>query len=500
MVAGKHARAPALLKSHKYPIGTGKLFGGAYLNNIQFKPMIPNFFKLTILCYVIAALYACKEGNQSTETTPVPPADNTTASVDTQVVLTVGTERFTAFEMQKHVKMFKQKFYQLNHSEPTEADIKNWVKEFTDRAFVLADARAKGYYIRKDVNDEVEATAMLMIGQAHGLLEKKLTADVSGVVPGQAGTRDAQTALINNYRSKINNAAQVKLNKPAIIWLQSVIDKDKQKNTLRTEALKGNLDKELAAYRTPEGKPQIIQVKDLVAFYNTLPIRRYLNDTAVVSDYLKQLAINSYIKNDAEKMGVTTDPEFKLNKKSYTDGVVYQKYVTDNLGTNRGVTEADLLKVYASVKQTLSHPTDIVYSLYTFNNAPNAYKALGKLRMVQADSSISLNALSQKRHIKFNKNDTHLPDTLKKAIYSAAPGRPVPPVETNGYFTVIFIESASGSEPYKPDEIKPYLTSRAMEQKELAYNAQKATQLKSLKVKNNVNVKDLAGTRLTSSL
>ncbi len=458
------------------------------------------FFKLTTLFYIIVTLYACKEGSQSSEATPGAAPGNSAVNVDTTVVLSVGTERFTAFEIEKQVKMFKQKFYQLNHREATEADVKNWVKEFTDRAFVLADARAKGYYKRKDVNDEVEATAMLMISQANGLLEKKLTAQVSAVVPGQAGTREAQTALIKNYHSKISNAAQVKLNKPAIIWMQSVIDKDKQKNTLHTEALKDNLDKELAAYSNPDGKGEIIHVKDLIAFYNTLPLRRHLNDTSVVSDYLKQMAVNTYIKKDAEKMGVTTDPEFKLNKKGYTDGVVYQKYVSENLGPNRGVTEADLLKVYASVKQTLNHATDIVYSLYTFNNAPNAYKALGQLRMIQTDSSINLNALSQKRHIKFNKNDTHLPDTLKNVIYRATPGRPLPPVETDGYFTVIFVESASGSEPYKPQEVKPYLASLAMEQKELAYNAQKAAELKNLKVKNNINIKSLAGSRLISSL
>jgi hypothetical protein len=200
-------------------------------------------------------------------------------------------------------------------------------------------------------------------------------------------------------------------------------------------------------------------------------------------------------------MGLLTDPEFRLNKINFTNNVVYQKYMEDQLGADRGVTETDIMNIYASVKQRMTHPANIVYSIYTFSNAPTAYKALSLFNRYPGDSSINVNSLSQKKHIKFDKNQSHLPDTLKKMIYRGRPGQPLPPVETDGYFTVLMIESATGSEIFPATEIRPYLMARAKERRELNYCNKKANELsKSLKAENNINLNMLTGSGLTASL
>jgi hypothetical protein len=117
------------------------------------------------------------------------------------------------------------------------------------------------------------------------------------------------------------------------------------------------------------------------------------------------------------------------------------------------------------------------------------------------DTTVNLNSLSQKRHIKFDKNQNHLPDTLRKMIYRGSPGQPLPPIETDGYFTVLMIESATGSEPFSANEIRPYLVARAKEQRELDYCSKRASELsKSLQVENNININILTDTRVTTSL
>lgn len=465
------------------------------------KPYISN---LAILICVVLCFNSCKEKTASeTEITQTEalssPGDS---KVDTKVVLQVGSGQFTVFEVEKNFKIFKQKFVQNNHREPAEDDIKAWVKEFTERAYVLADAKAKGYYDRTDVKNEVESTATLMITQPHGLLEKKLTMKATPLVAtNPADVQKERMALVNEYHTKVNNSASVKLDKPAIAWLQTVFNKDKKKNEVKKEALADDLAKPLATYRAPDGETKVISVEQFMNYYNNLPLRRYLNDTTVITGYLHQIAANTYIEKDAEKMGITNDPEFRLNKKNYTDNVVYQKYMAEQLGSDRGVTESDIIDIYSSVKQIMTHPTNIVYSIYTFSNPPNAYKALGLLRMHPNDTTVNLNSLSQKRHIRFDKNQSQLPDTLKKMLYRGAPGQPLPPVETNGYYTVLMIESATGSEPFKANEIRPYLVARAREKRELNYASKKAAGLsKNLKAENAININMFTASKLTSSL
>jgi len=456
-----------------------------------------------ILICAFLCFNSCKEKPQSeTETTPTSSVGSPTNKVDTKIILEVGNEQFSAFEVEKNFRNFKQKFFQSNRREPGEADIKAWIKGFTERAYVLADARKKGYYKRPDIQQIVENTAMFMLSQPHGILEQKLRGQATQVgVPNTTQSENEKKAIVGNYYLKTSKAASIIPDKSAIVLLWTTIYKNEKLHEIKKEDVANILVKNLATYRTPDGSAANISVSRLMNFYNSLPLKRYLEDTASINTYVQQIAINEYIKKDAQEMGLLNDPEFRLNKKNFTDNTVYQKYMEDQLGANRGVTENDIMNAYASVKQMMTHATNIIYSIYTFSNPPNAYKAIGLLRMHPGDTTVNLNSLSQKRHIKFDKNQSHLPDTLKKMIYRGAPGQPLPPVETNGYFTVLMIESATGSEPFTANEIRPYLIARAKERRELDYNNKKANELsKNLKAENNIDIRMLMGAGLTASL
>lgn len=449
------------------------------------------------------SLYACNNDNKPEKIEPAINTANTAAekNINTQIALTVGSRQFSVFELQKNYKIFKQRFLQNNQREPGEADVKTWIKEFIERAYVLEDANKKGYYNRDDVQNSVESMAMLMLSQPTGLLEQKLTAQVAPQMPAEKSSAGSQkAAIVNEYYAKINKSAAFDPDKSAILWLQNVINKYKQKNAIRKDDIAAVLNKKLATYRALDGSTKTISMEGFMNYYNNLPLRRYLTDTAAITSYLHQISTDSYIRKDAEQMGLLTDPEFRLNKINFTNNVVYQKYMEDQLGADRGVTENDIMNVYASVKQRMTHPVNIVYSIYTFSNAPTAYKALSLFNRYPGDTSINLNSLSQKKHIKFDRDQSRLPDTLKKMIYRGRPGQPLPPVETNGYFTVLMIESATGSEIFTANEIRPYLVTRAKERRELNYCGKKANELsRTLKADNNIDLKMLTGSRLTAS-
>ncbi len=458
--------------------------------------------KIIIALFCVIGIYSCKEKSADTTSQTTVKNEAVNNKVNQTVVLTVGNERFTVFELEKNFKIFKQKFMQNQRREPVEADIKAWITEFVERAYVLADAREKGYYNKPDIQQIVENTAMFMLSQPHGILEQKLLAQVAPVGVAHTGqSENKKMAAVGNYHLKISKAASIIPNKSAIALLWAKIIKNEKLHEIKKEDVANILDKKLATYRSPDGKAGNISVSRFMTVYNSLPLKRYLEDTASINMYVQQIAANEYIKKDAQEMGLLNDPEFRLNKKNFTDNVVYKRYMEDHLGADRGVTENDIMNTYASVKQGMTHPSNIIYSIYTFSNPPNAYKALGLLRMRAGDTTVNLNSLSQKRHIKFDKYKSQLPDTLKKMIYRGAPGQPLPPVETNGYYTVLMIESATGSEPFAANEIRSYLVARAKERRELDYSSKKANELsKNLNADNNIDISMLLRPGLTASL
>lgn len=469
-----------------------------------FTMMKPYILTLFIFICAVLSLNSCKDKSPlETETIQTSSANSPASkNVDTTVVLKIGNERFTVFELEKNFKLFKQRFMQNQRRGPVEADIKAWITEFVERAYVLADAREKGYYKRPDIQQIVESTSMLMLSQPHGIFEQKMLESATPGVPGmKISEREKKMAAIANYNLKINKSAAVITDKAAIDLLWTTIYKNKKVNEVKKEEVANILNTKLATYRMPNGKPGDITVKRFTDYYNGLPLRRYLEDTSGINMYVHQIAENEYIKKDAQKMGLFNDPEFRLNKKNFTDNTVYQKYMEEQLGKSRGVTESDVINVYTSVKKTITHPTDITYSIFTFSTGPTAYKALGLLHMRPNDTTVNLNSLSQKRHIKFDRSRSQLPDTLKKMILRVAPGQTSPPIETDGYYTVLMVESATGSEPFTANEIRPYLVARAREQRELNYCSKKANELgKNLKAENNIDIKTLLRTGLTASL
>ena len=66
--------------------------------------MKPYTFKMLILICAVVCLNACKEKTE-TETTQTGAAATNT-EVNTDIVLKVGSEQFTVFELEKNLKMF----------------------------------------------------------------------------------------------------------------------------------------------------------------------------------------------------------------------------------------------------------------------------------------------------------------------------------------------------------------------------------------------------------
>ena len=396
--------------------------------------------------------------------------------VDQKVILEVGSEKFTVFELQKNFKTFKQGFIQKYGHEPAQSDVSVWTNDFIERAYILADARALGYYDRDDVQRTAEGVAIMILTQPNGIIESKLMDSVNAdeikkaqtSQPGidvNVATSIVKQKAVANYHERIRIRSSVKTEKRILSVVNKALARYEKPHEIKKSDISDILNANIATYRNPENKFTALRVRDLADYYNNLPLKRILGDSNAVLGYIQDIAANAYIMNDAKKMGALDEPKFKLGKKNFTDNIVYRKYQEERLTGEINVTEDEILTVYDDVKGTMLRATQIVYTAFTFANLKDAILAQGTLRISPADTARLKNALSEKRHIKFDENGKQLIDTLRKTLIRMHPGESSFPVKTNDYYTVLFMEYAGGTKPLEIADVHPYLVALALEKR-----------------------------------
>ncbi|MFD0751690.1 hypothetical protein ACFQZS_16180 [Mucilaginibacter calamicampi] len=432
-------------------------------------------FSTLIFLISITALSSCKQKDAANNASATP-TGAATGDVDEKVILEVGSEKFTVFELQKHFKMFTQNFTQKSGRYPGQGDVKLWANDFIERAYILADARAQGYYDRADVQSTAESVAVMMLTQPNGIIDKKIMEGVSAdevkkAVAAQPGvninvvTNNLKQKAIANYHEKIKIRSTVKADKQVVAVLNKALAKYEKAHEIKKADITDILNADIATYRNPENKIIALRVADLADYYNNLPIKLPIVDTTVILEYIQNWASNIYIINDAKKMGVLDNPEFKLSKKNFTDNVVFRKYQDEQLTGDPKVTENEILSAYNGVKGYMLRPTQIVYGFFTFANFQDAIEAQNTLRLKPTDTTRLKNALSEKRHIKFDEGSKQLIDTLRKTLIRLQPGQSSMPVQTKDYYTVLYMESAGGTQPLQISDLRTYLVALALEKR-----------------------------------
>lgn len=110
-----------------------------------------------------------------------------------KVVLRVGKATITEYELEKNLDVFLSDFTRQNGRVSSKIDTQNWIDEFIDRAYFLADAYDKGYDTLDDVLKWVRSMEHYVVSKKGGLLDEKL--DMTSM-----SQEEIQAALIKNSR------------------------------------------------------------------------------------------------------------------------------------------------------------------------------------------------------------------------------------------------------------------------------------------------------------
>jgi hypothetical protein len=134
--------------------------------------MTPDFKSFLILISSVFLAIGCGSSGKNKVATDE-------EKVDENVVLTVDKVSITSYELNKNYHIFKRRFSTESHRPPSKAEAEKWLNDYIAQLYFLADANARGYYQRRDIEKIVEGMESFILTEPNGPLEKVLTAGIT---------------------------------------------------------------------------------------------------------------------------------------------------------------------------------------------------------------------------------------------------------------------------------------------------------------------------------
>jgi hypothetical protein len=366
-----------------------------------------------------------------------------------EVVLTVGEVSITSYELEKNYSRFTGEFRNRHGKMPGKDETANWLKEFTDRAWFLADAFKKGYFNDPEVNRSVESMAHLIIAQPGGLLEQKLvegqlTAEQKAKIRQQyawdvniKARMQTDTAVLNDLGKKLKEYGAI-----------SVFDKSRFGELLPRQVLSYNLDNEKIH----------CTVEAVMDFYNSLPLRKTITSMQQVVDVLQAMVFDAYAYNRARELGITNEPRFLLDKENYRKTVVYNRYETNELKTGMVVTEEEVRNRYNAHRNEYRQAATAIVSLFSFNNRADAMTGRITIIRNRGAAITEMRGLQNlQQQLEIDHDQSPLTDTITRAIFDMKVQAVSRVFSYKDNFLVVYKASENGSRVRSLEEMKPYL-------------------------------------------
>lgn len=432
----------------------------------------------------------CKDEKQSAATE--------TNSLYTINVLTVGKQKLTQYEFEKNFKAFQGIYRQQHHTSPDSTAIRTWINDFVDQQYFLADAYAKGYNSHRLVKDRTESMARFIVSQPNGLLEQQIVgvnvnSNLTGLSQNDTtvirGADDKRKQIIASHNLKILKASQLKVNGLVLFKLSDMLKQYKDMHTFDKSRF-GIMAKEmLMTYKIGDASKSIT-VNQFMDYYNLLPIRRPVGSYQTIRYYLESMVIDDYDYEEAEKSGITQQPQYLLDKHNYANSLIYKQYELHELAQDTTVKEEELQKLYFKQKPMYKVPAQIVASLYYFDNRIDAFNALLMIRKNIANTNYIPEKVKKiSRHLTVTRT-TPLADNLKNVLYSLQNGQLSRPVDLGNSDVIVIREASSGQRLKDFAEVRHLLVQQVRSERLAVKKQLVASRLKKLyPLKDNINYK-----------
>ena len=417
-----------------------------------------------------------------------------TDPVYSTVVLQVGDLKLTQYEFEKNYNIFKSVYRQQHQNVPDSGAVKNWINEYIDNQYLLADAYAKGYDKDSFVVKRTESMARFMVSQPKGLLDQEL---VSGTKNDNFTSQNKQEALnvklaeekklLNKHNNDILREAKVKINRVNLYSFANMLKPYKDLHIFQKSNFRPIVNTTLLLYKY-DGENKLITVGNFMDYYNLLPARYPIESAETIRYYLEGMVIDDYDYKEAKDLGITEKPQFLLDKKNYANSLISKRYADKQLKYDTVIAVDELQALYNKQKNKYTAPAVMTASIYYFDIRKDAFNVL--VGLSRKDKGIQFqpaNVQDFKKHIKVTSN-TNIADTIKNALYNLKIDQVSRPITLSSGYAIAIKETATGQRYKTLSEVKPVLTQQILNERLNLKQKQVVAQLKKIfRLNNHIN-------------
>ncbi len=231
------------------------------------------------------------------------------------------------------------------------------------------------------------------------------------------------------------------------IWPINEFDKGMFSNILEQNAFTYNI-------KDHEVK---VTVSELMDNYNYRPFRQEIANHGQLNNFIHSIVYNEYAYQKAEKLGITQQTEFLLDRENYTKSLVYANYEENELINKIIVPEEEIKDRYNLNKNKYTQPANAIVSIFFFDTEQNAVKGMFEI-MKRTNDSVQFTRLRGLLYIEWNKDITYnssvFPDKVMTMLMPMESNGVSVPFEDNGKHALFMKKYDYGQRVMQLNEVK----------------------------------------------
>lgn len=192
--------------------------------------------------------------------------------------------------------------------------------------------------------------------------------------------------LIDQNESRILEESKMQIDEDNFNMLAERLDKIENKRKISSDSMQDILRKTVLSYEIESQKVEK-SISEFLDFYKRQPLKKELKSEQILRDYIARMVIEDYLLLEAERLGITKEQKFVLDRKNYKNNVVYHEYEQNELKIEP-ITEQDISDEYASQKEQFLEPISGVYTILEFQDRQAATDAYIELQKSAKEKSI----------------------------------------------------------------------------------------------------------------
>jgi hypothetical protein len=266
------------------------------------------------------------------------------------------------------------------------------------------------------------------------------------------------------FQKEIEEKAQIVINKVIMFQLEKFLKNHGALHEFDKASLSDLLQANIMSYKA-NNKLIDVSVDQFVSYYNYLPLKTEIKDSSDVVYYLKSMVFDYYAYKKAREYGLTQRSKFLLNKENYKNEIIYALYGREVLSKGISASNEEVKKAYDLNKSKFIQATDVIISIYYFNDINNAILGMMRIKQGNVDASNLQGLDSSEINKRLNYQSDFFSDSIKSLIFDLKINEVSRPILINGKFMVVLKESESGKRIENLDEVKNFLVKKIKDRK-----------------------------------